>query len=120
MANHGRMLQVFQNLIDNAIKYRSSRRPQIHASAKHDGDQWLISISDNGIGIDPRQHDRVFGLFQRLHTRTEYDGAGIGLALVKRIVERDGGRVWVESKPGEGLTFFFTIPFRETTHSASA
>jgi len=101
--------QVFQNLIGNSIKYRSQAAPCIHISAEEQDDQWLFSFKDNGLGIDPRYHEQIFGIFKRLHGR-EYPGTGIGLALVKRIVERQGGRIWVESEVGQGATFKFTVP----------
>ena len=101
--------QVFQNLIGNSIKYRGSEPPRIHISAEEQEDFVLFSFKDNGIGIDPRYHEQVFGIFKRLHGR-EYPGTGIGLALCKRIIERQGGRIWVESEAGQGATFKFTVP----------
>lgn len=101
--------QVFQNLVGNSIKYRSGEKPRIHISAEEQEDAWVFSFQDNGIGIDPRYHEQIFGIFKRLHGR-EYPGTGIGLALVKRIVERQGGRIWVESEVGKGATFKFTLP----------
>jgi light-regulated signal transduction histidine kinase (bacteriophytochrome) len=102
--------QVFQNIIANALKFRSAEPPRIHISARCDGAFWTLGVADNGIGIDPQYSDRIFALFQRLHTREEYPGTGIGLAVCKKIVERHGGRIWVESQPGRGSTFSFTIP----------
>ena len=102
--------QVFQNLIGNSIRFRGPAAPAIHVSARESDREWLFSVADNGIGIDPQYADLIFGLFQRLHTRQEYDGTGIGLTLCKKIVERHGGKIWVESQLGQGATFCFTIP----------
>lgn len=102
--------QVFQNLIGNAIKFRSDRPPRIAISAESMRGQWQFVVEDNGIGIEKEYSERVFQMFQRLHERDKYDGSGIGLAIVKKIVERHGGRVWFESTPGEGTKFFFTMP----------
>jgi PAS domain S-box-containing protein len=102
--------QLFQNLIGNAIRYRSSERPRIHLGADPEGDAWRFFIQDNGIGIDPEYKEQIFGIFKRLHTSSEYSGTGMGLAICQRIVERAGGRIWVESQPGRGSTFFFTLP----------
>ncbi len=105
------MGQLFQNLIGNAIKFRApGRPPEVHVSAQREGEHWLVRIRDNGIGIEPSQAQRVFVLFQRLHTRDKYEGMGIGLAICKKIIEGHGGKIWVESKPGEGSTFCFTLP----------
>ncbi|MGH9608959.1 MAG: sensor histidine kinase [Bryobacteraceae bacterium] len=106
--------QLFQNLIGNAIRYRSAEPPQIHVSAEPCGEMWKFSIRDNGIGIAPEYKEQVFGLFKRLHTWSESPGTGMGLAICKRIVERAGGRIWVESERGKGATFSFTVP-AETT-----
>jgi chemotaxis family two-component system sensor kinase Cph1 len=104
-----RLAQLFQNLIENSIKYRSPEPPCIHISAERNADYWILSVSDNGIGIDPIYCNRIFGIFQRLHG-PEYPGMGIGLSICKSIVELGGGRIWVESKPGEGAIFQFTWP----------
>jgi signal transduction histidine kinase len=108
-ADRTQLLQLFQNLIGNAIKFRGDQPPRITIEARGEDDEWLFSVRDLGIGIDPRFHDRIFGLFQRLHSRSEIPGTGIGLALCKRIVERHGGRIWVESLEGQGADFRFTL-----------
>jgi signal transduction histidine kinase len=108
-ADGSQLMQVFQNLISNAIKFQGENVPHIHVSAQDKGREWVFSIRDNGIGIEKQYADRVFIIFQRLHTRQEYPGTGIGLAVCKKIVERHGGRIWFESEPGKGSTFFFTI-----------
>jgi len=102
--------QLFQNIIGNAIRYRSGARPRIHIGAEPEGDKWRFFVRDNGIGIDPQYKEQIFGIFKRLHTTSEYPGTGMGLAICQRIVERVGGRIWVESQPGRGATFYFTLP----------
>jgi light-regulated signal transduction histidine kinase (bacteriophytochrome) len=134
MGDPVQLTQLFQNLIGNALKFRSEKVPEIHISAKPDGascpvpppggassvepvsspalstsTEWQFSVRDNGIGIPAKDFDRIFLIFQRLHTREKYPGTGIGLALCKKIVERHGGRIWVESEPGQGTTFHFTL-----------
>jgi signal transduction histidine kinase len=101
---------LFQNLIGNAIKFRSQTPPRIHVSAELNGQEWVFSVRDNGIGLDPQFADRIFMVFQRLHAREQYPGTGIGLAIARKIVEHRGGRIWVESEPGKGATFHFTVP----------
>lgn len=114
-ADATQLTQLFQNLIGNAIKYRNKHRPEIHLAARAEGKHWIFSVQDNGIGIEGQYFDRVFEMFQRLHTREKYSGTGIGLAICRKISERHGGTIWVESKLGHGSTFLFTIPRVERT-----
>jgi light-regulated signal transduction histidine kinase (bacteriophytochrome) len=104
-----RLGQVWQNLLGNALKFCKEPSPRIHIAVQQEGHYWRFAVQDNGIGIDPRHAERIFQVFQRLHSRSEYPGTGIGLAICKRIVEQHGGRIWVESEPGKGATFFFTL-----------
>ena len=104
------LVRVFQNLIANAFKFHDGATPHVTVSAKDGEAGWVFSVRDNGIGIAPQYATRIFRIFQRLHTRKEYSGTGIGLAVCKKIVERHGGRIWLESEPDEGSTFFFSIP----------
>jgi PAS domain S-box-containing protein len=108
--DHGLLMRLFQNLLVNAIKFRGHRPPAIHIGVYPQGDKWLLGVQDNGIGIAPEHLGRIFQVFTRLHSRREYPGTGIGLAICRKIVERHGGRIWVESMPGQGSTFFFTLP----------
>ncbi|MDG0865798.1 ATP-binding protein [Candidatus Lucifugimonas marina] len=115
VADHQQLVSIFQNLISNSIKYRSaSRTPIIEVSSERVGNAWRFAVRDNGIGIDPAFTDRIFTIFQRLHGREEYQGTGIGLAVVKKLIERTGGSIWVESEPDEGSTFFFTVIDRQS------
>jgi len=113
MADDIQLVQLLQNLIANAIKFRGKKSPRIHLSVKREESRWVFSVKDNGIGIAPEYTERIFEIFQRLHSRKDYPGTGIGLAVCKRIVERHGGRIWIESQPDKGSTFYFTIPIRE-------
>ena len=110
MGDPTQLLQLFQNLIGNAIKFRRDVPIRVVIDAQHEDGQWLISVSDNGIGIDPQYAERIFMIFQRLHTREQYPGTGIGLSVCKKIVERHGGRIWVEPGPIEGSIFKFSLP----------
>ena len=116
MVDETQLAQLFQNLIGNAIKFHGAESPRVYVSARktcevsETSKVWEFSVRDNGIGMDMQFAERIFGIFQRLHTRAEYPGTGIGLAICKKIVERHGGRIWVESEVGKGATFYFTIP----------
>jgi light-regulated signal transduction histidine kinase (bacteriophytochrome) len=110
LAEHSQLVQLLQNLVGNAIKYRSAATPRIEITAQRQNDKWLFIVADNGLGIEAEYFHRVFAIFQRLHTRDEYPGTGIGLALCRRIVEQAGGSIWIKSEIGKGSRFFFTLP----------
>jgi light-regulated signal transduction histidine kinase (bacteriophytochrome) len=114
------LMQIFQNLISNAIAYRSEEPLQIHVGAEEREEDWCFSVRDNGVGIAPKYFARIFQIFQRLYAEHEHPGSGVGLSLCKRIVERHGGGIWVESTPGSGSVFYFTIPKRQTPSNAKA
>lgn len=117
MVDPTQLVQVFQNLIGNAIKFRRDDQPKIHISAERKENEWIFSVKDNGIGIESKHFDRIFSIFQSLHNKSTYPGSGIGLSICKKIIERHGGRIWVESKPGKGSIFYFSIPFRGGVNS---
>jgi light-regulated signal transduction histidine kinase (bacteriophytochrome) len=113
LADESQLAQLFQNLIGNAIKFHGEAQPRVQIDAVSENGKWMFSVHDNGIGIKAEYFDRIFRVFQRLHDREAYEGTGIGLAIAKKIVERHGGRIWVESEPGKGTSFNFTLPKNE-------
>ena len=120
MADEMQLTQLFQNLVGNAIKYRRAAAPRVHiTAAPNDVNKWMFSVQDNGLGIEPQFFERIFGVFQRLHKREEFDGTGIGLAICKKIVERHGGAISVESTLGEGSAFHFPLAASSTQPPAS-
>ena len=119
IADDGQLVQLFQNLIGNAIKFKSDQPPRIHVGVKETKGEWIFSIRDNGIGIDPQYFERIFVLFQRLHSKAEYPGTGIGLAICKKIMDRHGGRIWVESRLGQGSIFYCTLPKQQKAAAES-
>ncbi|MDH3582994.1 MAG: response regulator [Phycisphaerae bacterium] len=110
MGDRSQLTQVFQNLISNAIKFRGNGPPKVAIGVEEGDGNWVFYVRDDGIGFDPSQHDQLYGMFKRLHTRDEYPGTGVGLALCRKVIQRHGGRIWAESEPGQGSTFYFTIP----------
>jgi PAS domain S-box-containing protein len=118
LADSVQLEQLFQNILHNAIKFRRDEPVRVHVSAEAVNDMWRFAVQDNGIGIEQQYCARIFKMFQRLHDRSKYDGSGIGLAMAKKIVERHGGEIWVESNPGQGSTFYFTLPNYRESHAA--
>jgi light-regulated signal transduction histidine kinase (bacteriophytochrome) len=110
MGDRSQLVQLMQNLIGNGLTYHGDKPPHLHISAERGGKEWIFSVRDNGIGIDPKYYEQIFEIFKRLHDQKDYPGTGIGLAVCRRVVNRHGGKIWVESEPGHGTTFHFTIP----------
>ena len=114
VADGSLLVDVFQNLIGNAIKFHRDKPPRVHVSAKEQDSSWVFSVRDNGIGIDPGHSQRIFQIFERLHASDQYPGTGVGLAIAQKVVERHGGSIWFESQIGAGTTFYFSIPFQSS------
>jgi light-regulated signal transduction histidine kinase (bacteriophytochrome) len=110
MGDRSQLVQLMQHLIGNGIKYHGDESPYVYVSAELNGSEWTFSVRDNGIGIDPKYHDRIFEIFKRLHDQKDYPGTGIGLAVCRRVVDRHGGKLWLESEAGHGSVFRFTLP----------
>jgi light-regulated signal transduction histidine kinase (bacteriophytochrome) len=110
MGDRSQLVQLIQNLIGNGLAYHGDEPPHIHISAERSGEEWIFSVRDNGIGIEPQYFERIFEIFKRLHDQKDYPGTGIGLAVCRRVVNRHGGKIWVKSESGHGSTFHFTIP----------
>ena len=113
LCDGSQLVQLFENLFGNAIKYHGNESPRVETSAERKGENWVFCVADNGIGIDPADHEQIFDIFARLHPKDKYPGTGIGLAICRKIVERHGGRIWVESQPNSGSRFFFSLPVEE-------
>lgn len=119
-ADRAQLAMMFRNLVSNAVKFNTNQSPRVEISARREGTEWIFSVADNGIGIDPRYYEKIFKIFQRLHVQDEYPGTGIGLAITRKIVERHNGRIWIESVPGKGSTFFFAIPAAQDKEKTDA
>jgi light-regulated signal transduction histidine kinase (bacteriophytochrome) len=117
LCDASQLVQLFENLLGNAIKYQGNEPPRVEVSADRKAEDWVFCVADNGIGIDSAHHQQIFDIFTRLHNKEEYPGTGIGLAICRKIVERHGGRIWVESEPNLGSRFFFSLPVREAAEA---